>query len=339
VSPLALGVGGHSRRGLRAPAVTFDVRLGDDERLRNLHAEARAGLATAPKALPPKWFYDQRGSALFDAITRVPEYYLTRCEREILEQRAPEIATLTGAESLIELGSGTSEKTRLLLDALLRRGSLRRFVPLDVCLPALEESAAALSDEYPELAVHAVVGDFHRDLARLPVVGRGLLAFLGSTIGNFAAAERRAFLAAARATLAPGDGLLLGADLVKDERRLNAAYNDAAGLTVAFNKNLLRVLNRDLGADFDEAGFDHVAEFDPRRALVDIGLRARAAQRVRVRALELDVTFVAGERMQTEISAKFTRAGLERELTAAGFVPWRWWTDRAGDFSLSLWRA
>jgi L-histidine N-alpha-methyltransferase len=317
----------------------IDVVLGEEERLAMLRAEARRGLTATPKQLPPKWFYDERGSALFDEITRLPEYYLTRREREILVARADEIAEVTGASSLVELGSGTSEKTRLLLDALLRRRTLRRFMPFDVCLPALEQAGASLVEEYPGLSVHAVVGDFHQHVGLLPRgEGRRLVAFLGSTIGNFDAAERTAFFRNLRRALSRGDWFLLGADLVKDRRRIDAAYNDAAGVTAQFNKNVLRVLNRDLDASFDEELFDHRAAFDPERELVDIRLRARAAHVVPVRALGLRVSFTAGEEMRTEISTKFTRDGLRGELGAAGFSPARFWTDEAGDFSLSLWK-
>jgi L-histidine N-alpha-methyltransferase len=328
--------------GERRGELRIDILLGEEERVAMLRAEARRGLTGTPKQLPPKWFYDERGSALFDEITRLPEYYLTRREREILVAHAREIATLTGASSLVELGSGTSEKTRLLLDALLAQGTLRRFVPFDVCLPALEQAAAALTQEYPGLSVHAVTGDFHQHVSLLPRSQdrreRRLVAFLGSTIGNFDVAERAAFLQGLRRGLGRGDWFLLGADLVKDRARLDAAYNDAAGVTVAFNKNVLRVLNRDLDADFDEQRFDHQAAYDPARELVDIRLRAREAHRVRVRGLRLEVAFAAGEELRTEISTKFTRAGLEAELGAAGFSLAAWWTDRAGDFSLSLWR-
>lgn len=327
---------GRQRQG----ELRVDVLLDEDERLAMLRAEARRGLTAVPKQLPPKWFYDERGSQLFDEITRLPEYYLTRREREILFAVADEIAATTRASSLVELGSGTSEKTRLLLDALLRAGTLRTFMPFDVCLPALEQAGAALVDEYPGVSVHAVVGDFHQHVGLLPGArGRRLVAFLGSTIGNFDAGERAAFFGALRRVLGRGDALLLGADLVKDRARLDAAYNDAAGITAAFNKNVLRVLRRDLGAEFDEDNFDHVAGFDPDRELVDIRLRARVAHVVPVRSLDLRVAFAAGEEMRTEISTKFTRAGLTRELAHAGFSQARWWTDRRGDFSLSLWWA
>ena len=320
-----------------------DVLLTEADRVALLRAEARRGLTASPKHLPPKWFYDERGSALFDAITREPEYYLTRREREILTARAGDIARTTRAATLVELGSGTSEKTRLLLVALRDVGSLRKFMPFDVCLPAVADAAAALRRDYPGLDIKAVVGDFNehvRFLPRAPQEGAGsmLVAFLGSTIGNFDEAERARFFASLRLVLRPGDWFLLGADLVKAKRRLDAAYNDAAGVTIQFNKNVLRVLNRDLRASFDEALFDHVAAYDPERELVDIRLRARVAHEVKVQGLGLTVRFAAGEEMRTEISVKFRRAGLERSLRAAGFARSGFWTDRARDFSLSLWR-
>jgi L-histidine N-alpha-methyltransferase len=320
--------------------VRVDVLLEERDRVALLRAEARRGLTTTPKQLPPKWFYDERGSALFDAITREPEYYLTRREREILDARAGEIARLTRAETLIELGAGSAEKTRALLDALRAGRTLRRFVPFDVCLPAVHAAVGAVAADYPALDIRGVVGDFHQHVEFLPAKpgdGPRLIAFLGSTIGNFDADERRAFWSALRRALRPGDFFLLGADLIKSKRRLDAAYNDAAGVTIAFNKNVLRVLNRDLGATFDESRFEHVAEYDPDRELVDIRLRAKVAHTVRVRALDLLVPFAADEEMRTEISVKFSRAGLAASIGAAGFRAVGRWTDRSRDFSLSLW--
>jgi L-histidine N-alpha-methyltransferase len=319
----------------------IDVLLAEDERLALLRAEARRGLTASPKQLPPKWFYDERGSALFEDITRQPEYYLTRREREILLARAGEIAHVTLATTLVELGSGSSEKTRLLIDALRGEESLRRFMPFDVCLPFVRDAAGAIAHDYPGMDVHAIVGDFHKHVRFLPrdaVAGTAMVAFLGSTIGNFDDTERARFFRALAAVLRPGDWFLLGADLAKAKRRIEAAYNDAAGVTVQFNKNVLRVLDRDLDATFDEDLFDHVARYDVKRQLVDIRLRARVAHKVKVGALGLTVPFAAREEMRTEISVKFTRKGLESELTAAGFEQSRWWTDRARDFSLSLWR-
>ena len=336
---------GTSVPGAREPGASdldVDVLLTEADRVRLLRAEARRGLTATPKQLPPKWFYDERGSTLFEAITREPEYYLTRREREILDEHAVDIARMTRASTLVELGSGSSEKTRLLLDALRHAGSLRLFMPFDVCLPAVADAAASLRRDYPGLDIKAVVGDFNEHVRFLPRTVSGaplLVAFLGSTIGNLDEGERTRFFTALRSVLRPGDWFLLGADLVKAKRRLDAAYNDAAGVTVMFNKNVLRVLNRDLRATFDEDLFDHVASYDRGRELVDIRLRARVAHDVHVRALDLTVHFAAGEEMRTEISVKFTRAGLEKSLRAAGFSRAGFWTDRAKDFSLSLWQA
>jgi L-histidine N-alpha-methyltransferase len=301
-----------------------------------LRADALAGLTSTPKTLPPRWFYDERGSELFDQITRLPEYYPTRAERAILEPRAAEVAAATGAEVLVELGSGTSEKTRLLLTALRQVGTLRRFVPFDVDPSVLRSAAAALVEDYPGVAVQAVVGDFTRHLEELPRGGRRLVAFLGSTIGNLAPDERAAFLAELSGTLTPGDAFLLGTDLVKDSARLVRAYDDASGVTAAFNRNVLAVLNRELEADFDLDAFDHVAVWDAEQEWVEMRLRSRTAQTVRVGALDLEVSFAAGEELRTEISAKFRRAGVERELAAAGLTMTSWWTDPAGDFALSI---
>jgi L-histidine N-alpha-methyltransferase len=316
--------------------VIVDIHLAPDASARALAADVRAGLGTTPKTLPPKYFYDAHGSELFDEITRLPEYYPTRTERSILVEHAREVAELTKADTLVELGSGTSEKTRLLLDALRDTGTLDRFVPFDVSEQTLRDAARAVAREYPGVRVHAVVGDFEHHLGELPGGGTRLVAFLGSTIGNLAPGPRARFLADLGATLAPGDALLLGTDLVKDVDRLVAAYDDAAGVTAAFNRNVLSVLDRELDADFDPDAFDHVAVWDPDAEWIEMRLRSSRPQTVHVRALDLVVAFGAGEELRTEISAKFRREGIERELTAAGFEVAEWWTDPAGDFALSL---
>jgi L-histidine N-alpha-methyltransferase len=316
--------------------VSLISHLGSDDAAAALSADALAGLTATPKTLPPRWFYDERGSELFDEITRLPEYYPTRSERAILAARKAEIAAATGADVLVELGSGTSEKTRLLLTALRQTGTLRRFVPFDVDASVLRQAGAALTAEYPGLAVEAVVGDFTRHLDHLPRDGRRLIAFLGSTIGNLEPEPRAAFLAELAGTLRPGDSFLLGTDLVKDPARLVRAYDDAAGVTAAFNKNVLAVLNRELGADFDLDTFDHVALWDAEQTWIEMRLRSRIDQVVTVAALDLEVPFLAGEELRTEVSTKFRRAGLERELAAAGLTMTSWWTDPAGDFALSL---
>ncbi|AVT41074.1 L-histidine N(alpha)-methyltransferase [Plantactinospora sp. BB1] len=302
-----------------------------------LRSDVRTGLTATPRWLPPKWFYDARGSELFEEITRLPEYYPTRAERAVLAARAGEIARLTDAKTLIELGSGSSEKTRLLLDALTAQGDLGTFVPLDVSVSALERSTAEIAAAYPGLRVRGIVGDFTRHLDRLPTGGRRLVAFLGGTIGNLLPAERAEFLAALRSALERGDWLLLGTDLVKDPGILVPAYDDAAGVTAEFNRNVLRVLNRELGADFEVDAFDHVALWDPERRWIEMRLRARRPMRVRV--LDLDLAFAEGEELRTEISAKFRPEDVDAELAAAGFTVRARWTDDAGLFAVTLGQA
>ncbi|MDP9069976.1 MAG: L-histidine N(alpha)-methyltransferase [Actinomycetota bacterium] len=302
---------------------------------RALADDARSGLVATPKELSPKWFYDERGCQLFDAITRLPEYYPTRSERAILEARAGTVAQLVPADTLVEIASGTSEKTRLLLDPLVAAG-LRRFVPFDVSQPTLRAAGDAIAAEYPGLEVHAVVGDLEQHVSLLPSGGHRLVAFLGGTIGNLLPPRRARLLSEIHRALRPGEALLLGTDLVKEASRLEAAYDDEAGVTAAFNRNVLRVLNRELGADFVPDRFEHVARFDPEHEWVEMHLRSTTGQTATVRGLGLEVRFAPGEEMRTEISAKFRREGVEAELAAAGFELVRWWTDPAGDFALSL---
>jgi L-histidine Nalpha-methyltransferase len=325
-----------SRNGVSTRAVRVDVYIDRAARRLALRADVLAGLTSVPKSLPPKWFYDAWGSTLFEDITRLPEYYLTSRERAILVERAPEVAELTRANTLVELGAGSSEKTRLLLDAMLQAGHLRRFVPFDVSEPALRESAARVADEYRDLEVHAVVGDFLHHIGRLPEGRRRLVAFLGSSIGNLVGEERAGFLAELHEYLNPGEALLLGTDLVKDPARLEAAYDDSRGVTAEFNRNVLAVINRELHADFDLRRFEHVARWNPDREWIEIFLRSTTAQTVNVRDLGLEVRFTAGEELRTEISDKFRLEGVVSELAAAGFELGHWWTDRAGDFALSL---
>jgi L-histidine N-alpha-methyltransferase len=319
-----------------AATLQVDIHIDPADLGTALRADARRGLTARPKDLPPKWFYDDRGSDLFDAITRLPEYYPTRTERSILLAHADDIVTASGADTLVELGSGTSEKTRILLDAFHRRDRLRAFAPFDVSEATLRDAATHVAAEYQGIDVHAVVGDFERHLAHVPTAGHRTVAFLGGTIGNFAPEPRARFLASLAATLRPGETLLLGTDLVKDPDRLVRAYDDAAGVTAAFNKNVLHVLNRELGASFDPDAFDHVAVWNAADEWIEMRLRARRAHTVTVPALGLDVEFVADEEMRTEISAKFRRDKVEAELAAAGFELAEWWTDPADDFALSL---
>jgi L-histidine Nalpha-methyltransferase len=308
--------------------------LTPDDLDKALRRDVTDGLTAVPKSLPPKWFYDERGSTLFEEITRLPEYYPTRRERAILVERAAEIAAVTGAESLLELGAGSGEKTRLLLDALA--GTLHTYVPVDVSGDFLAVATEQLAADYPDLAVHAVVGDYERHLHLLPTGGRRLIAFLGGTIGNMPPAERVGFLGAVRASMTAGDTLLLGADLVKDVDRLVAAYADAHGVTAEFNRNVLHVINRELDADFVPEAYEHIARWDQANEWIEMRLRAAGRQSVSIGQLDLRVDFAAGEEMRTEISAKFRRNGLERELAGAGLALEEWWTDPAGDFSLLL---
>ena len=302
-----------------------------------LEADVRAGLATDPPTLPPKWFYDEKGSLLFDEITRLPEYYPTRTEEQILRRCATEVAEVSGATTLIELGSGTSQKTRLLLDALTAGGRELLFVPLDVSAEILRDAAARIADDYPTVTVHGVVSDFDDDLAPLPGDdGSRLVAFLGSTIGNYQPGPRAAFLGRLADALAPGDGLLLGADLVKDPARLVAAYDDAAGVTAAFNRNLLDVLNAQLGGDLSSDDFEHVARWNAEQERIEMWLRARVPVHAHFRAIGLDWSLPPGGELLTETSAKFRLPGLHEELRAAGLEPVRTWTDPDEDFSLTL---
>ncbi len=318
---------------------TVEVRLTPDHAGRALRHDVRTGLGANPKWLPPKWFYDARGSELFEQITRLPEYYPTRAEREILDSHAAELAARTSARSLVELGSGSSEKTRLLLDSLRAHGTLREFVPLDVSETALREAAGAIVADYPGLLVHGVVGDFTEPLADLPGESPRLVAFLGGTIGNLLPGERHEFLSSVRGVLAANEWLLLGTDLVKDAETLVRAYDDAAGVTAEFNLNVLRVLDRELRATFPVEAFSHVALWDAEHEWIEMRLRATRPMRVEIPGVDMVVDLAEGEEIRTEISAKFRRDGVERELQAAGFELDRWWTDTRGRFALSLARA
>jgi L-histidine N-alpha-methyltransferase len=332
-------------------AATATITIGDDrwsvaqrdlgkpvaERLAD---DVRAGLKLTPPTLPARWFYDERGSILFDQITRLPEYYPTRRETEILTAHADDIADLTGATTLVELGSGTSEKTRLLLDAFSRRGPLR-FVPIDVSVEVLTDAARTIAAEYEKVDVEAIVADFDESLAPLPgQSGERLVGFLGGTIGNLAPAGRAAFFARLRGALAPGDHLLLGADLKKDADRLVAAYDDSAGVTAEFNRNLIAVLARDLDATgLSPDDFEHVARWNAERGRIEMWLRATRDVHADFRAIDLHWDFAAGNEMLTEISTKFDLPVLHGELIRRGFRIAESWTDCAGDFSLTLARA
>lgn len=306
---------------------------------RQLREDVRAGLTDTPKWLSPKWFYDAEGSELFERITELPEYYPTGAERQILQHNALEIAELAGSTTLVELGSGSSEKTRLLLDAFRKNDTLRRFVPLDVSESALRAAIDTIGEDYPELEVTGVVEDFTTELAALSGGSGRLVAFLGGTIGNLIPSERAGFLSSLRAALQPGEWLLLGTDLVKDPDRLVRAYDDSQGVTAEFNRNVLRVLNRELAADFVPADFEHVALWNAEQEWIEMRLRATRPVRVHLRELDLEVEFAEGEELRTEVSSKFRRERVADELAVAGFDLQRWWLDDAGDFALSLARA
>jgi len=320
-------------------AVRIDSHL-DSTQERSLADDVLDGLTRPFKELPPKHFYDGRGAELFDQICELPEYYPTRTERSILERSAGEIAAITGAVELVELGSGTAAKTRVLLDALHASGTLARYIPVDVTEGMVRECAYELIEEYPGLQVHGVIGDFERHLDRVPsAAGPRLVVFLGGTIGNFPPGSRRRFLRQIAGLLGPEDHLLMGTDLVKDPDVLEAAYDDVQGVTAEFNRNVLHVLNRELDADFDPEDFDHVALFDRKHEWIEMRLRARRDHTVTVRSLELPVHFDEGEEMRTEISAKFTRERLRGDLSAADLELVRWLTDPDELFALTLSRA
>ncbi len=320
--------------GAHEPVVS--VLLEPDWANGTLVDDVRRGLARHPRTLPPTWLYDDVGSQLFDEITRLPEYYPFLAERSILVEHAAEIAAASGASTLVELGSGTSEKTRLLLDAFTATGQLERFAPVDVSEGTLRQAAEQIALRYPGLRVEAVVGDFTLHLAHLPRGGRRMVAFLGGTIGNLYLEERRAFLGALADVLEPGDSVLLGTDLVKSADRLIAAYHDGAGLTAEFVGNALRVLNRELGADFDLDAFSYIPFWDPSMERMDLRLRSEAPQLVTIPGADLVIDLAAGEEIRVEISTKFRVSGIAAELEEAGLGVTRVWTDAAGDFALTL---
>ncbi len=317
--------------------IAIDVHL-DADATATMARDVRAGLCAYPKELAPKYFYDERGSRLFEQITELPEYYPTRAEREILSRHSGQILAAAGHPgTLVELGSGSAAKTRHLLDAMRDAGSLDTYVPVDISEEITQQTATDLVGEYPGLAVRGLVCVFEQHLYRIPDdAGTRMIAFLGGTIGNLYPRQRHAFLERIAALLGPGDHLLLGTDLIKDRDRLEAAYDDSAGVTAEFNKNVLGVLNRTLGADFDLDAFEHVARYDAEAERMDIRLRSLADQEVRLDDLDLEISFAAGEEMRTEISTKFTRERLESVYAGAGLELRGWFTDAAGDYALSL---
>ncbi|MFZ0252082.1 MAG: L-histidine N(alpha)-methyltransferase [Acidimicrobiales bacterium] len=315
---------------------TIDVHLTPEEARRQMLADALKGLQSERKSIPPVWFYDERGSRLFEDITQLPEYYPTRAERALLEAHAPSIAELSKADTLVELGAGACEKTRVLLSALQEIGLLARYVPFDVSDEFLRGAAATLAGEFRAVDIHVVIGDFHHHLGEIPTEGRRLIAFLGGTIGNLNPAQRSRFLFDLNCTMTSDDSVLIGTDLVKDRKRLVAAYDDAAGVTAEFNRNVLHVLNEQLGADFDPDRFRHVALWNEDEQWIEMRLRADEASRVSLAGAGITVRFDEGEDLLTEISAKFTPERVERELSEAGFVVEGMWGADEGEFLLTL---
>jgi L-histidine Nalpha-methyltransferase len=301
-----------------------------------LERDVREGLTVSPKTLPSKYFYDAAGSQLFDAICDLPEYYPTRTEHALLEHVAGAIVGDAGADHLVELGSGASRKTRLLLDALCERQPEACYVPLDVSESMLRQSAMALRADYPRLRIHGIVGDYEHHMRHFPPARRRLVAFLGSTIGNFTPAEAVSFLRLLGGHMALADRLLVGLDLVKPVAVLEAAYNDAAGVTAAFNRNVLRVLNRELAADFDPQRFDHVAFFNREEEQIEMHLRSRDNHRVYLRAADLKVDFERGETIRTEISRKFRPETAQAMLAQGGFSLEAWYPSPDGYFALAV---
>jgi L-histidine N-alpha-methyltransferase len=314
-------------------AIRIDVHLDAAAWQVDLADAARRTLAASPPYLDPVWFYDERGSDLFDQITRLPEYYPTRTERALLEAHAADLGGL-GVHTLVELGSGTSDKTRIILDALVDAGTLERYVPFDVSEETLRAAADELAARYPQLEVHGIVGDFHQHLGTVPGGPPRMVAFLGSTIGNLDPDQRAGFFADLRTSLGPDDRLLLGIDLIKDRTTLEAAYDDASGVTAAFNRNALTVLNRELGTDFDPDGFEHVARWNAADHRIEMRLRATGPQKVTVPGLDAPIAFEAGQELRTEISTKFTVAAMTDELDAAGWVTDQTWLAPDDAFAL-----
>jgi L-histidine Nalpha-methyltransferase len=317
-------------------AYTIDVHLSPEEVRSQMLADALKGLQGEEKSIPPVWFYDERGSRLFEEITQLPEYYPTRTERALLEAHADAIAGLSKADTLVELGAGACEKTRVLLAALQEAGSLSSYVPFDVSDEFLRSAATTLSEEFDSIDIHLVIGDFHQHLAEIPSEGRRMIAFLGGTIGNLDPAQRARFLFDLNCTMSSDDSLLLGTDLVKDRRRLVAAYDDAAGVTADFNRNVLHVLNDQLGGNFDPELFHHVALWNEDEQWIEMRLRADKASVVTLTGADITVQFDEGEDMLTEISAKFTPERVERELSQASFVVEEMWGAEDGEFLLTL---
>ncbi|MQA73327.1 MAG: L-histidine N(alpha)-methyltransferase [Solirubrobacterales bacterium] len=319
-----------------ADQIEIEVHLPEGGTWAGMVEDVREGLSCPFKEIPPKYFYDERGSALFEAITELPEYYPTRAERAILDAEAVEIVAAARPTTLIELGSGAAAKTRCLLEAMSAAGTLETYVPVDISEEITRRVADELVGEYDDLRVHGVICDYETHLERVPREEGALIAFLGGTIGNFRPGPRRSFLARIATLMYPGDRFLLGTDLVKGQGVLEAAYNDSAGITAEFNRNVLSVLNRELEADFEPEQFEHVAFWDADNEWIDIRLRSLTEQFSDVTALDMRVHFSRNEEMRTEVSTKFTRERLESSYADAGLELTDWWTDPEELYALSL---
>ena len=320
----------------RESLIQIDCHSGARGPFANLAEDVRRGLTKTPKELPSKYFYDAKGALLFHQICELPEYYLTRTERAILERIADDIIAACRPTTLVEFGPGNAHKTRLLLEAMARAGLLDLYVPIDLSEDLLWEIAASLGNDYPGLNIHGIIGDFEQPLVLPPAEGRRLIVFLGSTIGNLTPVEAVTFLRNVAGLLAPHDRFLLGTDLVKDVEVLERAYNDSAGVTAAFNRNILSVINRHLGADFDLDRFEHLAFYNTEASRIEMHLVAREAHRVSIDGLDLIVDFAKGESIRTEISCKYTRVMIETMLREAGLRLLRWETDDDHRLALSL---
>jgi L-histidine Nalpha-methyltransferase len=317
------------------PSITIDIPSTRED-ADFVKTQITRGLSTYPKTLPSKLFYDERGSTLFEQICELPEYYQTRTEHQLLTRWADEIVKLTGAEELVELGSGAATKTRVLLDAMTRVGQLRHYVPFDVDESIVRRVSEELIKEYPGIHIHGVVGDFLVHLEHIPEGGKRLVVILGGTIGNLPTAAAQTFLTAVNAEMASGDYFLLGVQLITDRRRLEAAYNDTQGITAKFNKNIIRVLRHKFGANSDPDSFDHVARYNEDEHRIEMWLRSRVEQTLDIRELNIQVHFQKGEEVRTEISTKYDDSLADSLLTSSGFELVKWYTDVDNLIGLAL---
>ena len=323
------------RTGGDAPVTVSHLTAPTDHHAQMIE-DVRHGLTAYRKHLASKYFYDKRGSELFEEITRLPEYYLTEAETEILAGRADGIMTEFQPDEMLELGSGSSLKTRMLIESMYRNSRGRRYVPIDISEEAIRTAASRICDDYPWLEVEGLVGDYVPDLTKIRRRGRRLVVFLGSTIGNYVPTLRHSLLRSVADALQPEDAFALGLDLVKDEPTMIAAYDDAQGVSAKFNKNILHVINRELGGDIPVDAFDHVTRFDSELSCMSQSLRASRRVVANIVALDLAVTFVPGEEIHTEVSCKFTEHQVRDEFEAAGMKLNNWLTDQGDRFAIAV---